>query len=72
VPFSVGFDLDSRVRTAILAVPADAWIAAIDADGGDRDGAQVTELATLDLPAAGWPPGNRAICWRERRVLAPS
>jgi hypothetical protein len=66
VGFSVGFDLDSRVRTAILALPADAWVAAIDADGGDRDGAQVAELATLDLPVAGWPPGTRAICRRER------
>jgi hypothetical protein len=66
VGFSVGFDLDSRVRTAILALPAEGWVAAIDADGGDRDGAQVAELATLDLPAAGWPPGTRAICRRER------
>jgi hypothetical protein len=65
VRFSVGFDLDSRVRTAILALPADAWVAAIDADG-DRDGAQVAELATLDLEAAGWPAGTRAICRRER------
>jgi hypothetical protein len=66
VRFSVGFDLDSRVRTAILELPADAWVAAIAADGGDRDGAQVAELATLDLPAAGWPAGTRAICRRER------
>jgi hypothetical protein len=66
VRFSVGFDLDSRVRTAILALPADAWVAAIDADGTDRDGAQVAELATLDLHAAGWPAGTRAICRRER------
>jgi hypothetical protein len=51
--FSVGFDLDSRVRAAILTLPADAWVAAVAADGGDRDGAQVAELATLDLPAAG-------------------
>jgi hypothetical protein len=65
VRLSVGFDLDSRVRTAILALPADAWVAAIDADG-DRDGAQVAELATLDLEAAGWPAGTRAICRRER------
>src|SRR5829696_3631588 len=66
VRFSVGFDLDSRVRTAILALPADAWVAAIDADGTDRDGAQVAELATLDLAAGGWPAGTRAICRRER------
>jgi D-serine deaminase-like pyridoxal phosphate-dependent protein len=61
VGFSVGFDLDSRVRTAILALPADAWVAAIDADGGDRDGAQVAELATLDLEASGRrAPGRSA------------
>jgi Transposase DDE domain group 1 len=66
VRFSVGFDLDSRVRAAILALPADGWVAAIDADGGERDGAQVAELPTLDLPAAGWPAGTRAICRRER------
>jgi hypothetical protein len=66
VRFSIGFDLDSRVRTAILALPADGWVAAIDADGADRDGAQVAELHMLDLPAAGWPPGTRAICRRER------
>jgi hypothetical protein len=66
VRFSVGFDLDSRVRAAILALPADAWLPAIDADDTDRDGAQVAELPTLDLPAAGWPPGTRAICRRER------
>ena len=40
VRFSVGFDLDSRVRTAILALPAEAWVAALDADGTDRDGAR--------------------------------
>jgi Transposase DDE domain group 1 len=66
VRFSVGFDPDSRVRTAVLALPADAWVAASDAGGGDRDGAQVAELATLDLEAAGWPVGTRAICRRER------
>jgi hypothetical protein len=66
VRFSVGFDLDSRVRTAILALAADVWVAAIAAAGGDRDRAQVAELPTLDLPAAGWPAGTRAICRRER------
>jgi hypothetical protein len=66
IRFSVGFDLDSRVRTAILDLPETAWSPAIDADGGDRDGAQVAELATLDLAAGGWPAGTRAICRRER------
>ena len=66
IRFSVGFDLDHRVRDAILTLPADAWLPAIDADGHPRDGAQVAELASLDLPAAGWPAGTRAICRRER------
>ena len=66
IRFSVGFDLDQRVRTAILALPADAWQPTADADGHDRDGAQVAELASLDLAAAGWPAGTRAICRRER------
>jgi DDE family transposase len=66
VRFSVGFDLDSRVRAAILALPADGWLPAIDADGDHRDGAQVAELATLDLEASAWPAGTRAICRRER------
>jgi hypothetical protein len=66
IRFSVGFDLDHRVRDAILALPADAWMPAVDADGQTRDGAQVAELASLDLAAAGWPAGTRAICRRER------
>jgi hypothetical protein len=66
IRFSVGFDLDHRVRDAILALPADAWLPAVDADGHARDGAQVAELASLDLAAAGWPAGTRAICRRER------
>jgi hypothetical protein len=66
VRFSVGFDLDSRVRAAILALPAEAWVAATAADGTDRDGAQVAELVTLDLEASAWPAGTRAICRRER------
>jgi hypothetical protein len=64
--FSVGFDLDQRVRTAILDLPADAWTPALDPDGHDRDSAQVAELHALDLAAAGWPAGTRAICRRER------
>ncbi len=38
----------------------------MDVDGGGRDGAQVAELPILDLPAAGWPAGTRAICRREQ------
>jgi hypothetical protein len=63
VRFSISLPADERVRAAVLAVPADAWTAAIDADGQPRSGAEVAELATLDL--AGWPQGTRAICRRE-------
>jgi hypothetical protein len=63
--FSVGFDCDARVRAAILATPQAAWQPALDADGRARDGAWVCEL-DLDLAAAGWPAGTRAICRRER------
>jgi hypothetical protein len=38
----------------------------MDPDGRPRRGAWVAELATLDLAGAGWPPGTRAICRRER------
>jgi hypothetical protein len=38
----------------------------VDPDGRPRRGAWVAELATLDLAGAGWPPGTRAICRRER------
>jgi hypothetical protein len=61
--FSVGLDLTERVREAILALPERVWQPAHAQDGGDREGAWVAELP-LDL--AGWPPGTRAICRRER------
>jgi len=64
IRFSVGFDLTAPVRAAVLAMPAEAWVPARDADGHDRDGAQVAELAGLNL--AGWPVGTRAIVRRER------
>jgi hypothetical protein len=38
----------------------------VDPDGRPRRGAWVAELATLDLASAGWPPGTRAVCRRER------
>jgi hypothetical protein len=63
VRFSISLPADERVRAAVLAVPADAWQPAADPDGQVRDGAEVAELASLDL--AGWPAGTRAICRRE-------
>jgi hypothetical protein len=64
--FSVGFDCDSRVQQAILALPEAAFTPALDPDGRPRRGAWVAELASLDLQRAGWPEGIRAICRRER------
>ena len=53
------------MREAILALPESAWQSAIDADGEEREGAQVTELSDhVDL--SGWPEGTRLICRRER------
>ena len=62
--FSVGFDLTEPVRTAILALPETAWREALTAEGEPREGAEIAELAELDLSA--WPVGTRAICRRER------
>jgi Transposase DDE domain group 1 len=65
IRFSVGYEVDERVREAILALPDSAWGQAIDAEGKERDGAQVTELTErLDLSA--WPEGTRLIVRRER------
>ena len=64
--FSIGFDCDQRVQTAILALPEQAWQPALDPDGRPRRGAWVAELATLELARSGWPKGTRATCRRER------
>jgi len=61
--FSVGYDLSERVRAACLAVPEEAWLPALDSEGGEREGAWVAELP-LDLSS--WPLGTRALCRRER------
>jgi hypothetical protein len=63
VRFSISLPADERVRAAVLAVPADGWQPAVDADSQERPGAEVAELHTLDL--SGWPEGTRAICRRE-------
>jgi Transposase DDE domain group 1 len=77
VEYSVGFDLDARVRAALGQVPASAWQPALDADGTARDVAEaaVVELTGLlrERPEAlggdqfpGWPAGMRLIVRRER------
>lgn len=65
IRFSVGYEVDERVREAILSLPDSAWEQAIDAEGKERKGAQVTELTNrLDLST--WPEGTRLIVRRER------
>jgi hypothetical protein len=61
--FSVGCDLSERVRAACLAVPESDWLPALDAEGGEREGAWVAELP---VGLAAWPARTRAICRRER------
>jgi hypothetical protein len=65
IRFSVGLDLTEAVRAAILRLPEDAWVAALDQDGGERDNGQVAELTDL-LDLTGWPEGARVIVRRER------
>jgi hypothetical protein len=65
VRFSVGYEVDGRVREAIGALAESAWRQAVDGDGSEREGAQVTELTDrVDLST--WPEGTRLIVRRER------
>lgn len=65
IRFSVGYEVDERVREAIGALPESTWQQAVDGDGQAREGAQVTELTDcVDLSS--WPEGTRLICRRER------
>jgi hypothetical protein len=58
--FSVGFDLDERVRAAIADLPETAWIQAIRADGSERERSQVCEITT-SVNLSSWPEGSRLI-----------
>ena len=63
--FSVGHELTEPVRAAILRIPEDAWVAALDQDGSERENGQVAEITdSVDLSA--WPQGSRVIVRRER------
>jgi hypothetical protein len=63
--FSFGYELTESVRTAILETPADAWLAALDQDGSERENGQVTEI-TDRVDLSSWPEGSRLIVRRER------
>jgi hypothetical protein len=64
IRFSVGYDLTESVRAAVLQIPDQDWIAAVDQDGSPRTNGQVAELTGLDLGS--WPKGSRVIVRRER------
>ena len=65
IRFSVGYEVDERVREAIGALPDSAWQSASDGEGQEREGAWVTEL-TEKLNLSSWPEGTRLIVRRER------
>ena len=63
--FSVGYELTEPVRAAILHIPADAWVPALDQDGSQRTNGEVCEITDMvDLSA--WPERCRLIVRRER------
>ena len=63
--FSVGYELTEQVRAAILKIPEDAWVPALDQDGSARENGEVCEITDMvDLSA--WPEGSRLIVRRER------
>ena len=65
IGFSVGFDLDERVREAIAGLPESAWIKAIRADGSEREHSQAAEITgRVDLSA--WSEGSRLIARRTK------
>ena len=71
IRFSVGYEVDARVREAILSLPDSAWQQAIEADGTQREGAWVAELGDrVDLSS--WPEGTRLIVRRDAPTQAPS
>jgi hypothetical protein len=63
--FSVGYELTEQVRAAILEIPEDAWVPALDQDGSHRTNGEVAEITDM-VDLAGWPEGSRLIVRRER------
>jgi hypothetical protein len=63
--FSFGYELTEQVRAAILQIPEDAWVAALDQDDSERENGEVVEITHL-LDLSSWPEGSRVIIRRER------
>ena len=53
------------MRAAILQIPEDAWVAALDQDGSVRENGEVAEI-TDSVDLCSWPQGSRLIVRRER------
>ena len=63
--FSVGYELTEPVRAAILELPEQAWVTALDQDGTERPNGEVAEI-TDRVELSSWPQGSRLIVRRER------
>ena len=63
--FSVGYELTEQVRQAILQIPEDAWVPALDQDGSERENGEVAEITDM-VDLSSWPKGSRLIVRRER------
>jgi Transposase DDE domain group 1 len=63
--FSVGYELTEAVRAAILQIPEDVWVPALDQDGSVRTNGEVAEI-TDNVDLSSWPEGSRLIVRRER------
>ena len=63
--FSVGYELTEPVRAAILEIPEEAWVTALDQDGSVRNNGQVAEI-TDSVDLSSWPEATRLIVRRER------
>jgi hypothetical protein len=63
--FSFGFAVDARIQAIVDQVPEHAWAAAVETDGGIRDGAWVVEVTGM-LELTAWPTGARVFLRAER------
>ena len=65
IEYSIGHQVNSKVREALLLFQEEDFEQAIEADGTVREGAFVAELTGL-MDLSSWGEGARLICRRER------
>ena len=65
IEYSIGHQINSKVREALLLFQEEDWEQAIEADGTVREGAWVGELTEL-MDLSSWGEGARLIIRRER------